>query len=245
MLEKQINTLTTILRDKDIRNYSGDLFFNIIKAVALGDVGALLDVADDVKNIIFHTPTILFWDKMQRYLFGTFKSFDDQVKMSEKFTKNNTSYESFVKKQINLVNEMNDDKKIDYFASLTRCFLLNEMENDLYYKLTRFINLCTSDELDYIKNFDNNSKSKINAVISSLYQYGLFEQSEVDRNGADYILSGFAKALKENCLNYDEGLNNRERILSYDQIPPLNIAEPISTEEIDKMFSLNNEFLNQ
>lgn len=111
MLEKQINALTTILRDKDIRNYSGDLFYNIIKAVALGDVGALLDAAGDVKNIIFHTPTVLFWDKMQRYLFGTFKCFDDQVKMSEKFTKNNSCYESFVKKQINLVNEMNDDKK--------------------------------------------------------------------------------------------------------------------------------------
>ena len=235
MLEKQINALTTILRDKDIRNYSGDLFYNIIKAVALGDVGALLDAAGDVKNIIFHTPTVLFWDKMQRYLFGTFKCFDDQVKMSEKFTKNNSCYESFVKKQINLVNEMNDDKKIDYFASLTRRFLLNEMENDLYYKLARFINLCTSDELDYIKNFDYNSKAKINAVISSLYQYGLFEQSE-SNDGADYVLSGFAKALKNNCLNYDEGLNSRDRILSYDQIPPLNIAEPISFKKIDEMF---------
>ena len=130
---------------------------------------------------------------------------------------------------------MNDDKKIDYFASLTRCFLLNEMENDLYYKLARFINLCTSDELDYIKNFDYNSKAKINAVISSLYQYGLFEQSE-SNDGADYVLSGFAKALKNNCLNYDEGLNSRDRILSYDQIPPLNIAEPISFKKIDEMF---------
>ena len=235
MLEKQINALTTILRDKDIRNYSGDLFYNIIKAVALGDVGALLDAAGDVKNIIFHTPTVLFWDKMQRYLFGTFKCFDDQVKMSEKFTKNNSCYESFVKKQINLVNEMNDDKKIDYFAMLTRCFLLNEMENDLYYKLARFINMCTSDELDYIRDFDYNNRSKINAVISSLYQYGLFEQSE-SNDGADYVLSGFAKALKNNCLNYDEGLNSRDRILSYDQIPPLNIAEPTSFKEIDEMF---------
>ena len=32
MFEKQINALTTILRDKDIRDYSGDLFMNIIKA---------------------------------------------------------------------------------------------------------------------------------------------------------------------------------------------------------------------
>lgn len=96
MFEKQINALTTILRDKDIKEYSGDLFYNIIKAVALGDVDALLDTAGDVKNIIFHTPTILFWDKMQRYLFGTFKNFDDQVKMSEKFTNNNLADQSLM-----------------------------------------------------------------------------------------------------------------------------------------------------
>lgn len=235
MFEKQINALTTILRDKDIRDYSGDLFMNIIKAVSLGDIGVILDATGDVKNIIFHIPTVLFWDKMQRYLFGTFRSFDDQIKMAEKFSRNNSSYEAFVKKQIHLINEMNDDKKIDYFAMLTRCFLLNEMENDLYYKLARFINMCTSDELDYIRDFDYNNRSKINAVISSLYQYGLFEQSE-SNDGADYVLSGFAKALKENCLNYDEGLNSRVRILSYNQIPPLNIAEPTSFKEIDEMF---------
>lgn len=43
MFENQIATLTTILKDKDIHNYMGDTFWNIIKAVSLGDIGALLD----------------------------------------------------------------------------------------------------------------------------------------------------------------------------------------------------------
>ena len=159
MFEKQVTALTAILKDKDIREYSGDAFWNIIKAVVLGDVGALLDATNDLKDILFHTPTVLFWDKMQRYLFGTFRDYSDQVKMSAKFTNDNSDYEAFVKKQIHLINEMNDDKKIDYFAMLTRCYLLFEMEDALYYKLARFINICTPEELEYIKAFDFNRKS--------------------------------------------------------------------------------------
>ncbi len=89
MFDKQVTALTAILKDKDIREYSEDAFWNIIKAVVLGDVGALLDATNDLKNILFHTPTVLFWDKMQRYLFGTFRDYSDQVRMLAKFTKDN------------------------------------------------------------------------------------------------------------------------------------------------------------
>lgn len=240
MFDKQVTALTAILKDKDIREYSGDAFWNIIKAVVLGDVGALLDATNDLKNILFHTPTVLFWDKMQRYLFGTFRDYSDQVRMSAKFTEDNSEYEAFVKKQIYLINEMNDDRKIDYFAMLTRCFLLTDMEDALYYKLARFINICTPEELEYIKSFDYDKKSEINAVISSLYQYGLFDQAEKEHGGVDYVLSGFAKALKDNSLNFDEGLHGRVRILSYEQIPPLNIAEPATWDDIDSIINNND-----
>ncbi len=232
MFEKQVTALTAILKNNDIRNYSGDAFLNIIQAVIFGDIGALMDTTDDIKNIMLHAPTVLFWDKMQRYLFGTFKDYEEQVKMSEKFTRDNSAYEEFVKKQIHLINEMNDDKKIDYFALLTRCYLLTNMEDTLYYKLARFINICTPEELEYIKAFDYNKKSGINTIISSLYQYGLFDQATKEHGGVDYVLSGFACALKANSLNFEEGLNGKDRILSYNQIEPLNIAEPITWKDI-------------
>lgn len=183
MFDKQVAALTAILKNKDIRAYSGDAFWSIIKAVVLGDVGALLDATDDLKDILFHTPTVLFWDKMQRYLFGTFKEYNDQVKMAEKFSEGNSDYKTFVKKQIHLVNEMNDDLKIDYFANLTRCYLLTDLEDALYYKLVRFISICTPEELEYIKAFGYNRKAELNAVISSLYQYGLFDQKEKKQGG--------------------------------------------------------------
>lgn len=142
-----------------IRDYSGDAFLKIIKAVVSGNVDALFDTANDINNIMFHIPTVLFWDKMQRYLFGTFKDYSEQTKMSAKFAEDNSQYESFVKKQIHLINEMNDDRKIDYFAMLTRCFLLTDMQAALYYKLARFINICTPEELEFIKSYAYDKKS--------------------------------------------------------------------------------------
>ena len=37
MFEKQVTALTAILKDTDIQSYAGDGFWNIIKAVSLGD----------------------------------------------------------------------------------------------------------------------------------------------------------------------------------------------------------------
>ena len=172
MLEKQLEALTTILKDKDIHEYAGDAFWGIIKAVSLGDVGALIDSGGDIKNLLFYTPTILFWDKMQRYMFGTFRDYAEQVKMAGKFSEDNKDYERFVKRQIHLINEIDDDKKVDYFAQLTRCYLLTEMDNALYYKLAKFLIMCTPEELDYIASFDYEGTTQLTAMVSSLYQYG-------------------------------------------------------------------------
>ena len=239
MFEKQVTALTTILKDNDIHEYTGDAFWNIIKAVSLGDVGALLDGGSDIKNLLFHAPTVLFWDKMQRYMFGTFRDFGEQVKMADKFSYDNKDYEKFVKKQIHLINEINDDKKVDCFAQLTRCYLLTEMEDALFYKLARFLTMCTPEELDYIASFGYDEKTELTAMISSLYQYGLFDQQENETGGVDYVLSGFAKALKSNSLNFDEGTAGRARIVSYAQIAPLSISEPMTVKDLEDAFSQN------
>lgn len=189
--------------------------------------------------MLFHAPSVLFWDKMQRYMFGTFRNYAEQVKMAGKFNEENMDYEKFVKRQIHLINEINDDKKVDYFAQLTRCYLLTEMENALYYKLARFLIMCTPEELDYIASFDYEETTNLTAMVSSLYQYGLFEQQERKNGGVDYVLSGFAKALKNNSLNFNEGISGRDRIVSYSQISPLSISEPMTWEDLDDVFSEN------
>lgn len=228
MLDKQVTALTAILRNEDLKNYAGDAFWNLIKAIFAKDVESGLIVTNDIREIIFHTPTILFWDKMKRYLYGTFSDYEEQIKMAGKFNSDNNEYEEFVKRQIHLINELNDDKKIDYFAMLTRSFLLGQLEHALFYKLANFIKICTPYELEYIQSIPCDFISDNNIMISSLYQYGLFEQEE--NSGIKYVLSDFGKALKQNALNFNDGLNGQLKICSYKQISPIPITEPATWE---------------
>lgn len=238
MLEKQIQELQIILRDKNLQEYAGDCFWNLIEAVISQDAFAGVSTIKNVKDLVFHMPTILFWDKMKRYLFGTFHDYDDQVKMAEKFNKDNKKYNEFVKRQIHLINEIDEDMKIDFFANLTRAFLLTTLEEDLFFKLAKIILTCTLAELEYIKNFETGRNVDNSAVVSSLYHYGLFVQAD-DEDEIKYTLSDYAIALKQNALNYDEGMKGEKRLTGYGDIASLAIGEstsPIPEDNITALF---------
>ena len=151
MIDKQVNALRCIIEDSEIRNYAGDAFWSLIQAVTTADTFAGITAATDIKKIIFHMPTLIFWDKMKRYLLGTFRSYEDQTKMSSKFNKDYSKYNAFVKQQIQIVNKLDDDQKVDFYASLTRCFLLSEFESELYFKLAKVISDLTCSELLFLQ----------------------------------------------------------------------------------------------
>lgn len=235
MLENQLTTFSALVHDEDLQKYAGDAFLDFIKAVAFCDVGSGIKTADDVRKILFHIPTVLFWDKMKRYLYGTFRSFEDQLKLAAKFHDDNPKYKQFVKRQIHLINELDDDEKVDYFAQLTRSFLITGLEESLFFKLTKYLNICTPYELAFLKSVGYNYSFQNNVVISSLYQYGLFVQKSNDEDDVKYVLSDFAKALKQNCLNFDDGVGSAPRLLSYSQIAPLDIMEPITFGDFERI----------
>lgn len=236
MTENQIHELATIIMNKDLHNYVGEGFLDFIQAVVMKDPYARIKVAKEVKDIIFQMPTLLFWDKMQRFLFGTFRSYEDQVKMAEKFNKDSKSYAAFVKRQIHLINALDDDMKVDYFATLTRCFLLTDLDQAFYFKLSKFLSICTPEELLYLKQCPYDITSENTAIISSLFQYGLFTQLDDNETGETrYLLSDFAKALKQNSLNYEDGLGGQTRLISYGQLTPLNLPESATNADMNEM----------
>lgn len=118
--------------------------------------------------------------------------------------------------------------KVDFFAALTRCFLTTDLQPGLYFKLCKFLSICTPEELFFLKNCPITYNGINTAIISSLFQYGLFTQKEKDDGSGDicYILSDFAIALKQNSLNYDDGLHGASRLTSYELLAPLNLTEP-------------------
>ncbi len=224
-LNNQVTALSNILKTEEIKNYAGSAFTKIIKAVISGDMTSLYEAGEDVKELICHFPTLIFWDKMQRFLIGSFKDFEAQIKLARKLDDSNDEYQKYVKRLIHLINEMDDDAKIDYFAMLTRCFLITELDQELYFKLTKYLCICTPHELEFLADTSPRSHFNNDAMISSLYQYGLFSQTSDSSGDIYYELSGMATALKQNCLNFDDGLHGEERITSYALITPVNIVE--------------------
>lgn len=236
MLDKQFEEIAILLESEDLKKYSGDAFWDFIQAIVSKDPFLGISSMENIKNLICHMPTVIFWDKMRRFLFGTYKNFSEQVTMAEKFNRDNDKYREFIKKLIYLINEMDEDVKVDYYASLTRCLLLQGIENHLYFRLAKFLVQCTSYELEFIKNCNDDIKLENTAMVSILYQYGLFEQKENnDAAKKVYSLSSFGKALKSCCLNFEE--DSRQNYFSYNLLEPLDITETATDDDIDQIIN--------
>lgn len=226
MLEKQLAEFKSILSDEDLQKYKDDCFWSLIEAVVSADPLSGVLAVKNIKDLIVHFPTIVFWDKMKRYLMGTFTCYEDQVKLASKFDPDSDEFTTYVKRLVHLINAIDDDKKIDYFSDLTRCFLLTELSQPLYFKLSKLLVTCTPEELDFLRDFPREDTTKNTAMVSMLYQYGLFIEGN-DAKGEEgspvrYVLSDFAKALKQNCLNFMEGLDGKERLADYNQLEPID-----------------------
>lgn len=239
MLEDQIDKLASLMKDEDLKKYAGEGFWDLMQAVIFSDPVSAIGATKNAIELAVHMPTYLFWDKMRRYLTGTFYCFEDQVKMAAKFNGDNKEYNKFVKRLIQLLDQLDDDQKVDYFAALTRAFLLTDLDRYLFFKLSKYLDICIPEELEFIRELPYDYRSDNTAMISSLYQYGLFTVQSSTERYANFVLSDYGRALKQNCLNFDESLNDK-RIVTYDDIAPLVIPEAISDEEFSEM--LDNDF---
>ena len=225
-MNNPINNLAVVIKNDDLKKFSGDAFSDLIKLVMFQDIGSGLDAAKNVQHFLLYLPNVIFWDKMERFLCGTFHNYKDQVRFTAKFSEDNTKYIEFVKRQIQLVDKIDEDKKVDFFAALTRAFLLGCITEDaLYFKLAKFLTLCTSEELDFIKIHSMNETFKNSAMISALYLYGLVTTEDLGYTSDElYIFSDFAKALKMNCLNLDEGSQEIYKICGYSDMKPNTLS---------------------
>lgn len=243
MFEKQVQALATIWKDTDIKAWTGDGVANLIKCVVLEDPEAGIATADDIKKIIVHTPTILYWDKMNRFMNGVFVDGETRVKLAEKFENDNPKYILFVKKQMHMINEFSDDAIIDYYAQLTRCYLYTDLADGLYLKLAKFLSMCTPTELEFLENASLDARFENSMMVSSLYQYGLLMLDAPEEDGkTKYVLSDFGKALKQNSLNFDEGTHGKPRLNSYAVMTPASLPQYATNEDIDRLFE-NQELL--
>ncbi|MBO4456694.1 MAG: hypothetical protein J5802_03165 [Butyrivibrio sp.] len=239
-IDSQYNTIAHIIETEDLKEYAEGGIEAFIKAMVFNDKALQYDVAVEIKNIMFHMPTAIFWGKMRRYLYGTFRNFSDQVKFASKFNKDNKKYVAFVKKQINLINILESDYKVDYYANLTRCYFLCGMDDALYFRLAKIIQNCTSEELDYVRDAHYYDVFQNNALISMLIMQGLISQEYDKDNNTYYVLSIFGKLLKKCSLNLEDEDNKIDIPMIYSEVEGIPQMEPIKFSAIDGMMKIFN-----
>ena len=231
--------IAVILKSKDLKEFKGDLFGNIFKLLVLKDTEATVDMALDTKRFIYQMPNILFWDKMERLLYGTYKNFGEQVKMAQKFS-DDDGYIEFTKRQMQLVDSINDDKKIDFFANLTRAFLLECIDIELYFKLSEILSRCTREELFFLKNNYTNKEIELNIYVDSFLNLGLAVVSYMETNGDSsrnkYKYNYIAKALDMYSLSFGE-----EKYTGYDKVQKYSDLECIPTTAAMTFFDAGYE----
>lgn len=67
MFDEQVNELAAIIKNEDLKQYSGDAFWNLIAAVIGADPVSGAVAVLNVKQILFHMPTVIFWNKIERF----------------------------------------------------------------------------------------------------------------------------------------------------------------------------------
>lgn len=232
---KEVNQLCynfiSILRNKDIQQYSGEAFWDFIKALFSGDVFAGISSINNIKDIIFHAPTVLFWRKMQRFLLGTYRDFQEQVKMSSRFSQDDDKYKEFVYQLMETIDKLDTEKKVDYYSNITRSFLLDLIDENLFYKFRQILLNCTLGELEFIKECHENKRINYDLTVFSLKSFGLVEQTS-DYSSVYYILSDLAKNLKEHSLNGNDSTKHK---LVFSEVTPPSDLVPMTEAKAEKI----------
>lgn len=237
--EQICENFINIIKNEDIHKYAGDAIWDFVQALFTGDVFSGLSSIKNIRDMIFHAPTVIFWNKMQKFLLGTYRNFNEQIKMASEFSKDNEKYKDFVVQMIETVDKLDNEIKIDYYSNITRSFLLELIDEDLFYKLRQILMSSTISELDFIKNHKDGDRFDYNIMIFALKNCGLVDQVTDDKTY--YIFTDLAKRLKEHALSGDEEPKHKT---SYTELMPPEDLTPVSDSAIEEMFNNNTNSLN-
>jgi len=167
-----INSVIGFVKSKEVKAYAGESTENFASIILSEDPVSIGKQVVATGKLLFSIPDIIFWDKMQRFLSGVYVDYEAQLKMCRKFD-NDEKYADFTKRQIHILNELDDDKKVDFFANLTQAVLLELIDLPLYFKLATVLKVTTREELDYLSANIKRRESVIDVYMVSLLQNGL------------------------------------------------------------------------
>ncbi len=173
MLEKVTNGVAAIINDDSIKEISKKSVFDFANMVVNKDQISLVESIDDTKKLLWQIPNAIFWDKMYRFMIGTYSDYECQIKMCEKFQTDNKKAREFIKRQIQIIEKLDFDCKVIWFSNLTRAFLLELINEQEYFKLSFALRTISTEDIEYIRSLVNLKDVSENSVLNLFYQHSL------------------------------------------------------------------------
>lgn len=174
--------IASFIKSDEVKKYKEETIENIAAIILTGDAISVGKQLISTGKLVLSIPDIIFWAKMRRFLLGSYANFSEQIKMSEKFDDDNR-WNDFTKRQIYIINELDDDKKIDFFSNLTRAVLFGLIDLPLYFKLANILKATTREELMYLRDHIETKTHSENVYINSLASHGLAATFLMDAGG--------------------------------------------------------------
>lgn len=199
-----MNEIAKFIRTQKCNASDPNFIYNLISAVVFHEPIKIAEESSKIATeILYHAPTAFFWSKMQRFLTGTFKNYEEQLKFSANFGADEKTYINNVTRIVGIITLVETYFQVDYIANLTRAKCTFEIDTPLYFRLVKIIQNCTPDELDYLSRLDVNAHLQNSAVVSVLMTQGIIQQIHTS-NGSYYSLSELGRYLKYYALNYGD-----------------------------------------
>lgn len=185
------------------------------------DFGSMIPSAKSLIEKYKEVSNKIFYNKLYSVLNYMSVNLEERVKLSEKILE---KVGSDVKKQQQFliwVNSITDLRKIKYYANAFRCYLICDITDELLFKIINLIERLTSFDLDYIASLGYDETKPLDVKMSYLIDDLIFIQGDGDY----YHLTRLGVMLKQNCLNYDDGIGEGERIISVDDLKKAEKSE--------------------
>lgn len=176
MFDEFINSVSTVIKDDDIQEIAKNGAENLLTAIITKDPTSVLALAGNAKDLIFSLPNVIYADKMYRFLTGAFSNYKEQLKFAARFDKDDRKYKETVKKQLQIIEKIDFDEKINIFANLTRAVSLELLDIDIYLRLSIAITNILYDDLIFLKEIYDKENIEENSMLSNLYSYKLVDK---------------------------------------------------------------------
>lgn len=210
MIKNIIDGVIAVVNDKEIKEFTCKTTLDLADAILSESPISAISTLDDARKLLWQIPNALFWDKMFRFMTSTFSDYEYQIKMCKKFQKDNKKYKEFVKKLIQVIEKLDFDEKVDWFANLTRSFLMELINEDEYFKLSFALRQVSSQDLLYLKMLVNENDKPENGVLNTLYQHSLTDKHTPNTCGSIHSEYNISE-LGVRFLKYGMDLDNCEK----------------------------------